>query len=62
MEATENKRLQSPRSMQEILMMGDTNDPVDAAQRNLVAGNPKGRENYCETLQTQFTQHKIFTK
>eukprot|EP00957_Ditylum_brightwellii_P046089 3496505-Ditylum_brightwellii.AAC.2 len=46
----------------EILMMGKTNDPVDAAWCNLVSGNPKGRGNYCETLQTLFTQHKIFTK
>eukprot|EP00957_Ditylum_brightwellii_P018367 1382729-Ditylum_brightwellii.AAC.1 len=43
-------------------MMGNTNNLVDAAQRNLVSGNPKGRENYCEALQTQFTQHKVFTK
>eukprot|EP00957_Ditylum_brightwellii_P018356 1382113-Ditylum_brightwellii.AAC.1 len=42
--------------------MGKTNDPVDATRRNLVSGNPKGRENYCETLQTLFTQHIIFTK
>eukprot|EP00957_Ditylum_brightwellii_P123351 9405515-Ditylum_brightwellii.AAC.1 len=42
----------------EILMMGNTNNPVDAAWRNLVSGNPKGSENYCETLQTQVTQQK----
>eukprot|EP00957_Ditylum_brightwellii_P109952 8387011-Ditylum_brightwellii.AAC.1 len=30
----------------EILMMGKTNDPVDAAGRNLVSGSHKGRENY----------------
>eukprot|EP00957_Ditylum_brightwellii_P002538 194949-Ditylum_brightwellii.AAC.1 len=41
--------------------MGKPDNPVDAAQRNLVSVNPKGRENYCETLQTLFTQHKIFT-
>eukprot|EP00957_Ditylum_brightwellii_P043354 3286927-Ditylum_brightwellii.AAC.1 len=46
----------------EILMMGKTNDPVDAALHNLVSGNSKGREKYCETLQALFTQHKIFTK
>eukprot|EP00957_Ditylum_brightwellii_P109258 8333995-Ditylum_brightwellii.AAC.1 len=42
--------------------MDNTNNPVDAIQHNLDSGNPKGRENYCETLQTQFTQDKIFAR
>eukprot|EP00957_Ditylum_brightwellii_P143723 10950077-Ditylum_brightwellii.AAC.1 len=46
----------------EILMLGNTNDLVDAARRNLVSGNPKGRENYCKTPQTQFTHNTIITK
>eukprot|EP00957_Ditylum_brightwellii_P212126 15366999-Ditylum_brightwellii.AAC.1 len=46
----------------EILMMGNMYDPVDAAQQNLVSGNPKGGENYCDSLQEQFTKHNIITK
>eukprot|EP00957_Ditylum_brightwellii_P126827 9667735-Ditylum_brightwellii.AAC.1 len=34
----------------EILFMGKTNNPVDSAWRNLISGNPTGRNNYCEDL------------
>jgi hypothetical protein len=47
---------------EETLFMGKTTNPVDSARRNLISGNPAGRENYCEDLKTQFAKHYIVDK
>eukprot|EP00957_Ditylum_brightwellii_P208563 15358050-Ditylum_brightwellii.AAC.1 len=47
---------------EKILFLGKTNNPVDSAQRNLISGNPTGRENYCDEIKKQFVQHNIVKK
>eukprot|EP00957_Ditylum_brightwellii_P054067 4095596-Ditylum_brightwellii.AAC.1 len=42
--------------------MGKTNNTVDSARRNLISGNPTGRENYFEDLKLQFAKHYIVEK
>eukprot|EP00957_Ditylum_brightwellii_P124399 9481461-Ditylum_brightwellii.AAC.1 len=42
--------------------MGKTNNPVDSARKNLIMGNPTGRDNFCDDLKKQFAKHCIVEK
>eukprot|EP00957_Ditylum_brightwellii_P018733 1407492-Ditylum_brightwellii.AAC.1 len=46
----------------EVLFLGPTNNPVDSAKPNLISGNPKCRDNYCDDIKELFSKHKIIVK
>eukprot|EP00957_Ditylum_brightwellii_P120291 9178722-Ditylum_brightwellii.AAC.2 len=39
----------------EILFLGELNNPIEGANRNLIAGNPACQEHYCNLLNEHFT-------
>eukprot|EP00957_Ditylum_brightwellii_P142991 10894954-Ditylum_brightwellii.AAC.1 len=46
----------------EVLFLGDTDNPLDTAQRNLVANNPACHDKYVKLLSKHFKEHNMCGK